>query len=239
MFGLGGLLGLGSSTIDPASLDASLYIINYAGTLPHAGTASKGISGTHSVVTWGGTPPAVGPKFGSHPTFDFNGSTDDTLITDVSIILSTLITASAYSFDFIAQFDFALPVTAEYIHPALYADWGAIVATNYSSSGIQAFHYDGAVRQVTPFIPLAVGVKANVQTVYDGTNLKCRVNGGAWSSVATAALTDLTGRVRFGANYANGNWIDGRIARGMAFKRALTQSEFDMLYQDARLNYGV
>lgn len=218
---------------DPATLPLTLYLTDFAG-LPWVGTASAGTSGSHNLVT-NGVDPTVGASFGTHPSADFNGA--QYIKTDV--VMSAILSASAYSLQFIAEFDTAGATNAAiYSEPGIFANTSSYVNVSYTTSGVRAGRNTGA-DELTAYIALATSTKACIQMKYDGTNIKCRVNGGAWQSVAAANVTDLTVIGVCGVNYALTIFVDGRIAQVLASDTALSDATMDQLYAHAQANFAV
>lgn len=230
-----------TTTFNPASLAATVYLKDYAGA-PWVGTASAGTSAAQDFVAGGGA--AVGANFGSHPSADFNGST--AYLQGTGDTLGTYFTGSAYGLDIIFEADTAAAPTGagtEYTDVALFGD-----ATNgefyvtYTTAGVRVGLYDGAAYQNTTPIAHATATKGNAQIYYDGTSVYCRVNGSAFQSVVVGNLraAALSGNVGvIGATYLAGGKFDGRIARVMAFAYAPTLAQFNSLYADAQSSYSV
>ncbi len=223
---------------DPASLTATGYLIDYAGE-PWEGTASAGTSGDHDFIK-SIEEPGIGADFGTHPSADFTG--DDYLLGD-SVSLGDLIDIDSYTFDFIVEMDDnAVPTGSHYDDPCLLGDVtnGEIYVT-FTDDGVRAGHYDGLFFNVTDPVALGTGTKASVQVVYDGADVKLRVNAGLWETVAADPMQSgaMSNVPIIGAGYAATNKINGRIARWMTFDSALDESVLDALYANAQADFEV
>ncbi len=238
--------GGGPPPFDRASLPATGYWIDYAGA-PWVGTASAGTSLGHDLAITG-LDPTVGANFGSHPSADFAAQYSGA---NASLVWGDLISTGAYSFNFVTEIDTeAAPAGAgsEYLDPALVADLsGGYLYVTVTSDGVLAGHYDGSAYRNTTPIPLSTGVKVCVQVKYDGTNLKCRVDGkdsmgaAGWESVAVGHLPGgaLAEPVIVGASYSAAGKIDGRIGLAMTFNTAVSDGDMDSLLADARAHFAV
>jgi len=230
--GVGGRAGGNPSPYAP-----SFYMKDYAGGA-WVGTDGRGTSLGQDFASVGADP-SIGADFGSHPSADFDGTQS---LQATGLTFANMFTRAAYGGQLIAEFDSAAaPSGVGYTDALLIGD-----VTNgefyvlYNTSGVRVGHYDGVDYRETPYIALATGVKACIQYRYDGTDLKCRVNGSAWQSVAAdnlrvAMLTDVPGLV---TGYASAK-IDGRIAQVLTWKRAPSDAEFDALYLEAKSGYAV
>ncbi len=229
-------------SVDPATLALTVYLKDYAGA-PWAGTASAGTSASQAFSV--GSAPSIGASFGSHASASFNGSANNL----VHATFADVVAVAAYSFQFIVNMTAAAaPAGAgnEYLDPAIIGDpTNGEIYTSFTTAGAHAGHYDGSAYQDTTPIPLATGAKACIQVKYDGTNLKCRVNGkdhtgaSGWESVAVGHLRGaaLAHTVGLGTGYAG--LLNGLVAQVLASNTALSDATFDLLYADAQANYGV
>ncbi len=217
-------------SFDPASLAATTYLRDYAGT-PWVGTASAGTSGSHNYID--GTEPSVGADFGSHPSAYFDVGSKN--VDGDSITLADLLTDSAFTVQVIAEFDSAGSPTDPYNEAALFQAINTNLYLTYTTDGIRAGFYDGTDYRVTTAIALATGVKACVQFVYDGTNIKCRVNGGSYQTAAAASVHSSA----MGSGPRVGVSIDGRIAQVLTFASELSSGDLADLYADAQAHYSV
>lgn len=244
--GFGAESGISIASFDRATLAATGYWLDFAG-IPWVGTASAGTSLGHDITTTGADP-TVGASFGAHPSADFSGGQ---YAYPSAFTFADIISTAAYSFHVAAELD-ALSAPAgpgvEYTDAALIADViGGYLYVTVTSDGVRAGHYDGSAYHNTTPIPFSTGVKACVQTRFNGTQLQCRVNGldstgsAGWESVSVGHLTGsaLADTPVLGASYAGLGKIDGREALVMTFDTALSDGDMDSLLADARANFGV
>jgi hypothetical protein len=226
--------------IDPASLAATGYWVDYDGGTWEA-TASAGTSGSHTLINGASDWPTVGANFGAHPSANFNAGATTYLWSNDA--LSDLVSVSAYTIDVIAEFDVASAAGSVWNEPYIFGDRidGDFLFLTYTDAGVRAGHRDAGGIKLTTAIALATGVKACIQVKYDGTDIKCRVSGSAWQSIAADDISnDLTGKVaKIGSDYSGTGKLDGRIARIMTFDTAQTDGDLDSLLAEARANFAV
>ncbi len=231
--------------LDPATLTLTGYWRNPGGTLgsaitdPWPGTASAGSSSGRPLTI--GALPNVGASFGTHPSADFNGS-GHYLVLGSSLKLSDLLSRPAYFAQVIFEADTAAaPAANPYDDELLLGENGGNFYIGFSTSGVRAGHYDDVSFKVTPAVACSTGAKHCAQVWYDGTNVSCRVDGGAPQTVAagqvTTAITTLIPRV--GASFNAGAFFDGRIAQILTAQSVLTSTQRDQLYAAAQADYAV
>jgi hypothetical protein len=228
--------------VDPASLTLSLYQKDYGG-VPWAGTASAGTSGSRTLVA--GVAPAVGANFGTHPSADYDGVNDYTIL-DAAETLTEIIDTAAWYFGFVVELDSygADAVGAEYNQRALVCEsGGGNFGVTTSASGLQAFQY-GAVdgKIVTPYVALpATGTKCFLEAWYDGTSLFVAVDG----NLSVAAAVDpmvagvLASTASFSTNYDGTAFIEGRVALKLASKTVPATLDRAGLLTWAQAEYAV
>ncbi len=225
-----------------------------------AGNASAGTSSSRGFVTAGHDPTqgfafrqfadagGAGATHGSIPypkTAQFDGT--QYLVGDGSTKLSDLISLSAYALQFVVEFT-ASSAAAGSVHDdaAIFTDSSGdcifvVYTTNAGIPGIRAGHKDSGGIKLTPAIPLPLNTPATIQVQYDGTNIKCRVEGvSTETSVAAGSvvgtLSSLTPRI--GANYNGAHGIVGRIGQILAFNTAPGWTVLENLRTNARIAYG-
>jgi hypothetical protein len=217
----------------PALLAPTVYLKDYAAVSPWAGTASIGTSGTRTAAVSSGS---AGAAFGIHTSLHLSGTGG--FITQNSTLLSAIISASAFSMQFIAKMSAAVASGTLANEASLFTDrGGGNVNVTYSTSGVRAGIAGGGT---TSYVTLATGVAACIQVVYNGVTLKIRVNGGTWSSVASTNVPVLTGNINVcGLSAAGAAWLTGDLAQVAIFNTTLSDATMDALYSDAHDNYGV
>ncbi len=217
----------------PSTLAATAYLKDFSSPT-WAGSASAGTSGSHQFITYG-VDPSAGATFVIHPSALY-ATVSQASVGD-GVVLSDIITAGAFSLDFVCEFASAdAPAGSVYGSPSIFNTQAEYIWVTYTTDGIRFGIYDGSGFPTTTAIPLATGVKANVQVVHDGTNLKCRVNGGSYQTIAAGhvsagGMSD-TPRIDRLIN-------DYTLARFLAFDFDVGDSVRDLLYADAQTYYGV
>lgn len=217
---------------DPSSLPLTGWWRDYAGA-PWAGAASAGTSAAHALAA-GATVPTVGALNG-HGTADYISGEN---LVDGGYTLGSLFSAGAYTIAILAYVN-----TASAPGGNIYdvASWLVDTAGNaspgigFSTSGVTVWHASGGVYD-GPTVPQATGAWFLLQAKYDGTNLKLRINGGAWSSVAIGNVTaGLAANFKSGLSWDNVRAIDGRVAEMITSDVALSDANLDS-YRTAYLN---
>jgi len=227
---------VGTVSFDPASLSATAYLKDFA-SAPWNGTASAGTSGSHNFIA--GTAPTAGASFGSHSSARFNGTTQE-LIGD-SITFADLISASAFTMQFIVEFTSAVAPVANYLDPSLIGDTAnGDFFVSYTTAGVSAGFNIGVYPYYvnTTSVPLATGVKVCIQVTLSGGTLTCNVRGVGSQSTSIADFAGLA-RIPHLCNTYGGAKPAVDIAHFMAFATALSSGDRDALYADAQANYGV
>ncbi len=244
----------------PATLQSATGYWRNFSAAPWAGTASAGTSAARGFAT-AGADPTVANAFrdfadnggsGQHGIANqnypkcagFNGTTQY-LVGDASTKVSDLISASAYTLQFILELTAAGAANANIaLEPSIFAESSSdAIFVTYSASGIRAGHKDGGGVKVTPYIPVThvAGKGICVQVRFNGSTLECRVNGVDSSATVSAGnvvgtLSSLTPRI--GANGAGTKFITGRIAQILTFNTARTWADLELLRTSARIAYG-
>jgi hypothetical protein len=237
------------SFIKPASSAFSIASLNLTGYWPDgnyqslpsgvwAGAASAGASGGRDLTEATNYPAKIGAG-GGYPDFD---GTNDRLAT--ALTLDDFFNASAWSAWVLFWADTAAADGGggnRYANAQFFGDAAnAVLAVGFSTSGV---HVVGGAAGATDALVVACGTGAwhLAQVKYDGTNLKLRVDSSLWSSLAAANTsgTYMTNAVKFGANYNNTKFFDGKI-RNMGFTdSALSDATFDSIKAALNTAYGL
>ena len=163
---------------------------------------------------------------------------DDNLVTEFTDWWS-LVSASAYTFQFIAEFHSAAAPAAADGDPDLICDTGSnYISVTYTTDGIQAYHLDAGGGKRTTAIPLATGVKACIQVVYNGTDIKCRVNGSSFQTVAAASVSGSGNNVTIGKS-SWGLYLDATISFISTCDTALSDATCDKFFKWAQASRGI
>lgn len=224
------------SVFDPATLALTgWWRGSFAGS-PWVGTASAGTSANQD-MTEATNPPSVGATLNGYATADFDGTNDRFVLDDVA---STYVTAAAFSGWCLVYADVISTNNATvYENDGPIAQVGGYWGISFKSAGEALFYmYDGAI-QTTPAATFAAGAWQLVQWKYDGTNIKIRVNSGAWQSTAAGNLGSTAEALRAGGNYSLVQFLDGRIADMALSKVAFSDGTFDDIKSYANGRYGL
>lgn len=210
---------------------------------PWPGTASAGASNTRSLLE-GINPPSVGASLGGLASANFDG-TNDKLTLDANyddIAVPNYPGPSAFSGWCLMAVDTTAPrsVGAPYQNEAVISlDGSGAFILCVTDDGVSAACYDNVSYKETTPIPLTPGTPALVQWLADGTDLKCRVNGGAWQSVATSGPIPAAYPVQVAVNYAGTEFFDGRIWELGMSATVISDPDFDGVRADVSYDYGI
>lgn len=212
---------------DPATLALTgWWKPNYGGT-PWVGTASTGSSGSRNLTEVDNAPSTGSAVNGLTPA-DFDGINDRLL---TGALMSALFTAAAGSLAIVFNSDTAAAdagASAPYGNPPLLADTNGLFIVGFSTSGVRVGYYDGATWNSVA-VACATGGWHVVFVRWNGTNLEVRLDGGSWSSVARANISDVTGQVRLGI-YSTTLFFNGRQAEVMTQSSRWGDATVDSLW---------
>lgn len=218
---------------DPTTLSLSLYVrAAYTGS-PWTGVASAGGSSGRN-LTEASNPPTATSGYA-----DFDG-TDDTLAAGVT---NATLFGSSGSFFALVWVDAApAPAASNYDRGTIFTDpTNAETTFGVSTSGFEVSVLDDTVSYVSPATPKACSTGAwhLVQAKWDGSNLKTRVDSGAWSSDACGPMTTLSAsNPNVGKTYS-GAFFDGRIRELGCSTTALSDADFTNLVSYMNTTYGL
>lgn len=204
-----GMMPLGVAVYDPAVLNLTEWFrASYVG-LPHAGPASAGTSGAHTLTT-GLTAPDVGTAVNGYTPIGCT-PTGDKCAKDASTVVSSLITAAAYTIILLVKpkgSTGSRNATDAYLEKALVAEigsGGAYVGMGYSTSGFSAYHLSGGAWDGPVVAAPLNGSWYLAVARYDGTDLKIGVNGVYETPLAKGNVSANPGqppsRLVLGTNY--------------------------------------
>ncbi len=217
---LSSLQSVGSS-YDPAGLPLTgWWRASYAGS-PWTGTASAGSSGSKN-LTEATNPPAAGTAVNGLTPAAFDG-TNDRLANATA--MSSIFTAAAGTFVVIAKTNAAAaPAAGPYDDPTFFSDPAiGAVGLGWNTSGVRAFLTDGSYKTAT--IAQGTGSWFMACMRWDSANLSLDINGGATTNVAAGAISNVTGTLRIGANYAAAAFLNGSILEVMTAASKLTDTD--------------
>lgn len=234
-FGLAGRSGkVLTSAYDPAVLSLTGWWRDYAAS-PWVGTASAGASGGRT-LTEATNPPAAGAAVNGHAPADFDGSNDKLAS---ALTLGDFISSSHWSMWALAWVDNAFASGGAgtlYTNPAFFVDTpNAYLTAGFSSDGMALYHNaaEYAVAQAT-------GAWALLQWKYDGTDIKLRVNAGAWVGTNSTNIPDVTGTMLMGVRYDGGTtFLDGKILDFGVADSLINDATFDDILSYARAQYAL
>ena len=204
---------------------------------PWPGNASTGPSGSRDLAS-AGSDPSIGAALSSLECADFDGSNN--LLT-TGLPGSSLFAASALSFWALIEADTVPPdpgVGNRWQGSALIGDSGAtyLQVTLTAAGATLGLTSSGAYDEVTT--ACSTGTPHLVQAKFDGTDLKVRVDSGAWQSVAAtngpgATIDDLTNTIRVGFQVG---YFDGKLWELGLVDTVLADAAFEQIrgYINAR-----
>lgn len=181
---------------------------SYAGT-PWSGNASAGGSGSNAMnagspsTGYPSTPvaPSVGAALGGFNPAEFNGTTQFTVSTNFT---EAIVPPTGYA---IAVLFRASSLVLSSVYPNTY-DSAGLFADPYGfnfgvdDAGLAVAHFDSGWNQHR-LAGVSVSTWTLGQVRYDGTTVRLRLNGGAWSAgIAAASLTTPTSTYRCAAGIA-------------------------------------
>lgn len=234
----------------PASLSLTGWWRAPFSSSPWVGTASADPTTAFKNLTEGVNPPAAGSPLNGLNGADFVG-TNDTLTTPSAGGTTGLILQSGWSIGILCVIDSISTSNAFYENndPLIYwNNGGDVVGISLSSaSGGLVSHWARdtvAMRQTTP-TAISTGVPAFVQATFDGSNIRCRVNGGAWQTQAMTGgafgtITSSPGTMRIGQRtLATAQFFDGKIYEIITASSAITDGQFDQIRTYMNSRYGI
>lgn len=200
----------GNNGLDSQSIQWSGYWrANYSAS-PWAGETSAGVSGSRNISD-GTYPPVTGTTQNGYTPAGFTSSPPRRLATSAYLIdyLGDGTTSTGWTVSVLVKFN-ALPgADASYFdEPLLFGSDAGNLSLTVGASGIRLAAQDTAGATVlTPRIAVVTGQYYKIQAQWTGTNIRIRVDGGAWTTggaLTTYYSADFTGgKVKVGANYNN------------------------------------
>ncbi len=221
-----------SSGLTLAALDLSgWWRASYTGA-PLVGQASAGASGGRDFGT--AVDPTTGAAVNGYTSIEFDGtqyliSPDD----------NTDFLSGVGSFFCLFYADVAFPSVNDYSDGCFFTDpTNAETTFGFSSAGVGACIYDGAYKRLS--VPCSVEAWHLAQFKFDGTNLKGRIDDGAWSSIPCGNYASVTpSAVYMGRAYAGANLFNGRILEMGLSDTVLSDNEFDSILTYCETRYAL
>lgn len=224
-----------NSKFNPATLSlTSWFRANFTGS-PWVGTASNGVSGSRSAS--GGAPPSVGPLVNGLAPASFNG-VNQILTYDA---LNTVFFGGVGSVWYLFNSAFAPPFNAAVSQNGNVLTDSANAETTFglTSGGVTACILTGAGYK-SSVIPTGVGQWHLAQWKWDGTNLRGRVDSGAWTNTAAGLYVPTTpSALRMGESFAAANWYQGLLAEVATSNVVITDADFDNVKSYVNMTYNL
>jgi hypothetical protein len=223
----------GAPVYDPSVLDLSAWFRDYVSGA-WSGTASAGTSGSRALNS---AADITTTSLDSRGVASLNGTSS--VLADTADTLDNYIAAGAYTASLLVRpKDPKTAAGAIYANECLAAENGANWGIAWSASGVALFHYDGVAWRETAWVACSANSWHQVDAKFDGSDLRIRVDGGSWSSPASAGnvagISSLT--IRFGRNYAS-NFTEMDLAEAKLSKLALSDSELGDIYAYRKARY--
>lgn len=214
----------GGAPFDPATLSLTSWLrAPYAD--PWAGVASAGSSGTNSYTGAPGNTPTAGTPLNGLATADFTSDwTSSADYAETCAPLTGYVLAALVNADSLTN---SVAYPNGYDSAGLLSD-GYGLSLGVDDSGVVLAHYDGGWKTSRSVFGIATSTWYFVQGRYDGTNIKVRVNGGAWSAgtaAGTRGIVATTYKLDAGRSTVSA-YFDGRMAEAIT-SAALTDGELD------------
>lgn len=235
----------GGVAIDPALLTLTgWWRGSYTGA-PWECTASAGNSASHALAS-SGSDPSVGTAVNGFTPADFDGAfnymlgaasgggalTFDNFITAGAGTIVALVKPAAAAADAGAGNRIS--------NPGILAQEGGATTfgLGYSDAGLTVAFYDTSLTYQELAIASPVGSWAVAQLTWDGALLRMRVNGGAWSSIACANMSDPAINFNAGKNFDVG-LFQGQMVEIMTAQSAMSTSTLDGIRGYLRSRYAL
>lgn len=205
----------------------------------HIGSVGQTLGGggatQSSDLTTSGSVPSAGATVNGWAPVEFDGSTQALVSTSAAI--DNYVPASGFIIGVLFRADTAATADAlSYNNPSLFSNPESLAFTYASHGGVaslSAAYYDGAWETVGTVAAPTLGWHAAWLRYASGT-LSIKLNGGAWTNVATGLSNRTVTANTFGwfvgkTQIATQKWFDGRILEVMA-AASLTDTEIDELH---------
>lgn len=238
--GLGGRAGKANAAFTPASLALTgWWRISFSGS-PWVGVASAGTSGSNN-LTEATNPPTATGTLNSLTLADFDGTNDQL----GGGAFTTYYDADGYSGWALVFVDTITTNSgSSFLNDAIVADTGGIHEIFLTDNGagtvnVGISHYNGTTFP-TAQATFATGAWKLVQWKFDGTNIKIRVNNGAWSSTAAGGNLDASGaNLRVSGNYNATVFTDQKFAEIGLADLVLSDADFENIRAYTNTRYAL
>lgn len=206
--------------------------------VPWAGTASAGSSGSNSFADPGVTDPVQGaPQNGYYPA-QFNGTDTFLITTGLTLDDFTNDTAGGIWVLFKANTVPTVAAVDPYDAAGLIALSGSgYIITGVSDLGFVVAGYDSAYQ--TFQIPASIGTYHLGQMRWDGSRVWGRVDGGLWYSLPCGPIGFMAAELVMGSNYNGLSIFDGEILEAGIISEFFTTSSFNNIKKYVEQRYAL
>jgi hypothetical protein len=225
----------GGASFDPATLSLTgWWRGSYAGS-PWTPTASAGGSGGNGNLAEATNPPATGAAVNGFTPADCDGTND---ILTAANQLSTYVTAAAGSIVVLFRADVAAADGLVYDSPGLVGDnLGFLLG--FTDAGVRPGIYDGSSWKELSVACSAAAWHA-AQFKWSGGTMYCRVDSGAWSSVAAGSISSVAQPMLGGGQNVNGgDFFNGQIMEVLTASSALSDADMANVVSYFNARYGL
>lgn len=229
-----------SGSFNPATLSLTGWWRASYGGSPWTPTASAGSSGSNGNLTKTADPaePAVGSAVNGFTPADFDGSNDALAGTAAD---TALFTGAAGSIVVLFYADAATADSGNwYGNPQLLGHNGTSgrVGVGFSDAGVVAGYYDGSSH-----LYLAAAASTGAwhlgQVKWDSSNLKVRVDSGAWQTLGAGAASLVGDTLRVGPDFLTSQHFNGKILEIMTAASALSDDNFNNIKSYVNTRYAL
>jgi hypothetical protein len=232
-----------SGAFSPASLPLSGWWRDYPGSVPWSGSTSGGTSGSHATNNVGTAIP-TGASLNGHATASLNGTNGAfTTVDNMSALFSTTSVSGWILVNptSIAHDDAVNPYNNDSFIVTQGASWFYTYMRQGGGTpkaGIGLFN--GTTEQFVETTGITTGSWHLVQFKYDGTNLKIRVDSGAWQSLAAGPIGGgSSAPIDIGRTVAGTVFTNALVSEFALSSSVLADSDFDSVKGYVNSRYGL
>lgn len=219
------ILHLYDPPFDPATLSLTLWVQSSYTGQPWVGKASGGSSGSHNLGA-SSSPPLVGAPVAMRTPADFG--TGGYFLTSLGVANNQIFSAGAgtYCVLFYATTAPAISGSANYARGTFFTDGNAETTFGFGDIGLSMCIY--AAGYVDHSVACATGAWHLAQFQWNGTNMRIRIDGGAWSDKPCGPWTPLSPLAfQLGISYGNVYPYGGLVLEEIASNTALSDTDLD------------
>ncbi len=233
--------------VDPATKNLTSYWLDGYTGAPWAGTASRGTSGSKSLVAGGAGGPTASTALNTRVGVQFNG-TSQSLVDSAPYAADSYISENGYYYAFVCK-PSSSPTFNGPSQPPSSGGYGTIFGDQNENFGIAyaggvfyAFQYGSGTAWSGPVAPAAVNVEHFVEVWYDGTSLHLRVDNVEAKPVVISNTwmgTYLTGMVVEWGRQGTPLYYAGGLRAFMSAQGNFSQSERDGFAEFFKARYAL